>query len=266
MVIRPHGLLPECKYVVGFDSTPEVVERTGADLMANGITIKNQKPGELIYLNLPNRPGSGRDKIPPQPPGRVLARRETNIGHSGIGIYWSPGADDNWISYYEVRRDGHILDKVAIGNYYFDHAAGWDGRHEYAVRTVDGDGNVSGWTVAEPTAGEPLTFAALGGHFSQPGRDGWSAETTADDQAFAPDDVGAAGQEPCRRFRRNAESTRRSRRLLGRPGGCARRPRLATGLADRSLCPHLDGARRRAPCASWDARCGSIITATKADP
>ena len=27
--------------------------------MTAGIAIKDQKPGELIYLNLPNRPGSG---------------------------------------------------------------------------------------------------------------------------------------------------------------------------------------------------------------
>ena len=71
-------------------------------------------------------------------------RRETNIGHGGIGIYWSPGVDNNWISYYEVRRDGKTVDRISIGNYYFDHTAGWDSPHEYAVRTIDGDGNASG--------------------------------------------------------------------------------------------------------------------------
>ncbi len=126
VVVFPRGLLPEAKYIVGFDSTQATSDRTGADLMTAGIAIKDQKPGELIYLNLPNRPGSGQDKTAPQSPGRVLVRRETNIGHGGIGVYWSPGADNNWISYYEVRRDGNILDKVAIGNYYFDHAVGWD--------------------------------------------------------------------------------------------------------------------------------------------
>jgi hypothetical protein len=100
VVVHPRGLLPEAKYLVGFDSTQATSERTGADVMDNGIAIKDQKPGELIYLNLPNRPGSGQDKVPPQSPGRVLARRETNLGHRGIGIYWAPGRDDNWISYY----------------------------------------------------------------------------------------------------------------------------------------------------------------------
>jgi hypothetical protein len=185
VVVHPRGLLPEARYVVGFDSTQAVTERTGADLMANGIAIKDQKPGELIYLNLPNRPGSGQDKVPPQSPGRVLVRRETNLGNGGAGVYWSPGMDNNWISYYEVRRDGTILDKVAIGVYYFDHAEGWDKAREYAVRTVDGDGNASDWRVAERTTDEPMAFAALGGHFSVSGRDGWSAETTTDGQSFA---------------------------------------------------------------------------------
>ena len=186
VLVCPRGLLPEAKYVVGFDSTQATTERTGADLMTHRIKIKDQKPGELIYLNLPNRPGSGQDKVAPRSPSRVLVRRETNIGHGGIGVYWSPGTDNNWISCYEVRRDGKILDKVAIGNYYFDHAEGWEGRHEYAVRTIDGDGNASDWRVAEPTVDEPLTFAALGGHFAQAGRAGWSAETTANNQTFTP--------------------------------------------------------------------------------
>ncbi|MCX5758692.1 MAG: hypothetical protein NTU83_09350, partial [Candidatus Hydrogenedentes bacterium] len=121
IVVCPRGLLPETKYVVGVDSTQATTERIGADLMANGIAIDDQKPGELIYLNLPNRPGGGQDKVPPQSPGRVLVRRETNIGHGGIGVYWAPGTDNNWISYYDVRRDGTVLGKAAVGDYYFDH-------------------------------------------------------------------------------------------------------------------------------------------------
>ena len=38
--------------------------------------------------------------------------------------------------------------------------------------------------MAEPTADEPMTFASLGGHFGQAGRDGWSEETTADNRVF----------------------------------------------------------------------------------
>jgi len=186
VTILPRGLLPEHKYVLGFDSTLETTLRTGADLMANGILIKNQAPGELVYLDLPNRPRSGQDKVAPKAPGRVYRRREMNIGHSGVALYWSPGSDDNWVSFYEIRRGATILGKVSKGNYYFDHSAGWDAGTDYAVRTVDGDGNVSGWTVAQGMADEPLTAAVLGGHFSERGRDGWSAETTTDGHTFEP--------------------------------------------------------------------------------
>ena len=77
-------------------------------MMENGITLGMQSwpPEEIIYLGMPNRPGSGRDTTPPTAPGQVLERREVNIGHSGVGVYWSPGADDNCLSHYEVRRDG----------------------------------------------------------------------------------------------------------------------------------------------------------------
>jgi hypothetical protein len=186
VVIFPRKLLPEHNYVVGFDSTTQTTTRTGADLMANGITIKNQSPGELIYLGLPNRPRSGGDKTAPTAPGRVLTRREVNIGHSGVGIYWSPGTDDNWISYYEVRRGADILGKVSLGTYYFDRADGWNPSVDYAVRTVDGDGNVSDWTTAQSLANEPLTAAALGGNFSLRGREGWQAEITHDGNTFLP--------------------------------------------------------------------------------
>ncbi|MBN1347121.1 MAG: hypothetical protein JXQ73_30800 [Phycisphaerae bacterium] len=184
--IFPRGLLPEHEYVVGFDSTQETTTRKGADLMARGITIKDQKPGELVYLGLPGRPCGGRDRAAPEPSGRVMARRETNLGHTGITLYWSPGRDDHWISHYEVRRGDRILGKTSRGCSFFDHTPGWDPKAPYAVRTVDGDGNTSGWTTATPLAHEPLTFSALGGHFAEIDREGWRAETTTDGRTYAP--------------------------------------------------------------------------------
>jgi hypothetical protein len=186
VTILPRGLVAQREYAVGFDSTPQTTVRTGADLMANGIAIHNQAPGELIYLGLPDRPRSGQDKVPPRAPGRVLMRRETNIGHSGVGLYWSPGADDHWISYYQVIRDATFLGKTSVSDYYFDHSPGWDVTARYAVRTVDGDGNVSEWVAAEPLPNAPQTAAALGGLFAERGRDGWSAETTTDERTFEP--------------------------------------------------------------------------------
>jgi len=143
VTIFPTGLLPGHSYVVGYESHRETTSRTGADLMAQGIILADQPPVELIYLGLPNRPRSGTDTTPPRAPSRVLARREANIGRPGIGIYWSPGADDNWVTCYEIRRGDRVLDRIATGTYYFVHQPGWDGGATYSVRTNDGDGNAS---------------------------------------------------------------------------------------------------------------------------
>ena len=186
VTVYPRGLLSEHRYTVGFDSQPSIVTRTGADLMANGIVIRNQVAGELIYLGLPQRPRGGSDRTAPVAPGRVLSRRETNVGHTGVGIYWSPGWDENWIRYYEVRRGADVIGKVAWGTYYFDHAAGWNPRLVYSVRTVDGDGNPSAWAAASAYADQAFTVSALGGHFPELGREGWRAETTSDGHTFTP--------------------------------------------------------------------------------
>ena len=185
VTIFPRGLLPEHKYIVGFDSHRSTVTRTGNDLMTKGIRLRSPPPGELIYLGLPNRPRGGTDTVVPEELGRAFSRRETNIGHTGVGVYWSPGKDDVGISYYEVRRDNQVLGKMATGTYYFDHAAGWSPLARYAVRAVDGDGNAGPWRTAEPLPDEPLEAACLGGHFAEAGREGWWAETTADGSHYA---------------------------------------------------------------------------------
>jgi len=178
VVIYPHGLLPDEQYVVGFDSTAATTTRSGADLMEKGIAIKDQKPGELVFLNLPGRPGTTADGSIPSEPGNPSKHFESNLGHPGVGIYWSPGTDKRSVSYYEVRRGSKILGKTSIGNYYFDHAPGWDPAADYAVRTVNGGGKASPWKTASLVESEPLAFSALGGHFAEQGRDGWGAEST----------------------------------------------------------------------------------------
>lgn len=187
VTVFPRGLISEQNYLVDFDSVPGTgVTKTGAELMRQGIEVVDQKSGELIYLNLPHRPRGGRDKTPPKAPTNALIRRENNIGHTGVGVYWSPGADENWISYYEIRRDGKLLGKASVGNHYFDRASGWNLAGRYAVRAVDGDGNASEWADAKPIAHEPLRVSALGAHFTEAGREGWRAETTTDGQTFQP--------------------------------------------------------------------------------
>ncbi|MDE2126315.1 MAG: hypothetical protein KGJ62_06980 [Armatimonadetes bacterium] len=184
VTIRPAGLVPGMRYRVGFASTRKTTIRTGRSLMQSGIVLLHTPPGELIYLNLPNRPGSGLDHTRPSAPGRAYCRQETNIGHSGVGIYWSAGTDNNWVSRYEVSRNHVVIGSVSTGLYFFDHSATARARADYAVRTVDGDGNRSDWVTALRLDGEPVQACALGGFFSRQGRSGWSAATQSANGEF----------------------------------------------------------------------------------
>ena len=186
VTVFPYGLLPDHLYEVAFDLKKEVSIRTGTDIMTNGISLTAQLPGELIYLGLPNRPGSGNDKQLPNPPGKVFIRQEMNIGYSGIGVYWSAGKDNNWISSYEVRRGRRNLGKVSVGTSYFDRSPGWGIDADYAVRTIDGDGNTSDWILAEKIPGEPAIAYALGSLSPERGLEGWYADVTTDGVHFEP--------------------------------------------------------------------------------
>jgi hypothetical protein len=141
--IYPKGLIPETRYSVTFQESQAETTHTGAELMQDGIAVARMQPGDLIYLNLPRHPGSARDKAPPTAPRQVVSRRAENMGYPGIELQWSPGTDDNWISYYEISRDGRPIDRLAKGTFYFDHSAGADLAARYEIRTVDGAGNLS---------------------------------------------------------------------------------------------------------------------------
>ena len=143
VTIKPKGLLPAETYTVSFHESAATEQRSGADLVQKGITLKKMAPGELIYLNLPLHPGSKLDRQPPTAAGDVKKCAAENMGYPGIELSWKPGTDNNWISYYEVLRNGAAIDRVAKGTYYFDHSAGADLAAKYEVRTVDGAGNVS---------------------------------------------------------------------------------------------------------------------------
>lgn len=186
ITLYPRGLLPDLDYTVTFAMTSGRAVRTGADLMAKGIVLEDYPAREIVFLNLDHRPGRGAGAPPPQAPGQVFARRENNLGHRGVGLYWSPGQDETWLSYHEVARDGQVMARVTVGDYWFDHAAGWEAAGPYAVRAVNGAGQRSDWKTATDVPGEPDAYEALGGHFAEDGRDGWRAEYTTDGRAFAP--------------------------------------------------------------------------------
>lgn len=155
VTIRPKGLLPDGDYLVSFQESEAMGTRRGGELMENGIRLARMIPGELIYLNLPLHPGGKLDKEPPSAPPSAVKRLADNMGYPGVELEWAPGADNNWVSYYEVFRGGEALAKVAKGNYYFDHLAGADLAADYEVRTVDGSGNVSPKTRASGPAAVP---------------------------------------------------------------------------------------------------------------
>lgn len=153
VTVRPKGLLPTETYTVSFHESPAMEKRTGADLMERGITIEKMLAGELVYLNLPLHPGSKLDRTPPTSPTGMKKQVAENMGYPGVELTWQPGSDDNWLSYYEILRDGAAIDRVAKGRYYFDHSAGADLAAKYEVRAVDGAGNVSGLALAAGKAG-----------------------------------------------------------------------------------------------------------------
>jgi hypothetical protein len=158
VTIVPKGLLPGETYTVSFHESGDLVKRTGRDLMENGVKIEKMPPGELIYLNLPLHPGSKLDKTPPSPPSDAKKHPAENMGYPGVEIVWKAGADDNWVSYYDIFREGAVIDRVAKGLYYFDHSAGADMAAKYEVRTVDGAGNVSTAVAGDGPAGKRATI------------------------------------------------------------------------------------------------------------
>ena len=141
------GLDPEKDYLIEsrLGSVPTQT-RTGMEWMRDGVLLTNVQPGEVLFLNLPDRPGTGSIKEQPAAPTQVQMAAETWLRRQGIGVSWQPSANAEIVSYYEIARDGAPLTKVAIGTYFFDMDA--QSNHRYAVRAVDYDGKASAWVEA----------------------------------------------------------------------------------------------------------------------
>jgi hypothetical protein len=157
VTIKPKGLLPAEPYLVSFHESTQTETRTGAELMKEGVRLEKMAPGELIYLNLPLHPGSRLDTEPPSAPTQITKATNENMGYPGVELSWKPATDNNWISCYEVFRNGTPLDKVAKGAFYFDHSAGADLAARYEIRAVDGAGNPSATATATGAASIPAT-------------------------------------------------------------------------------------------------------------
>ncbi len=186
VTIFPRGLQPQATYDVRTYKTNRHEQRLGSDLMQKGITLPQIVAGELIFLNLPDYPGSGTDTVAPEPPANVTKRLGTNLGVQGVELAWSPARDNNWISYYEVLKDGTPVATVAKGTFYFDHSPGarFQLASRYEVRSVDGDGNRSSPVIALQIPGDPLTYEALGDFGPAQGDNGWRYEQSADGRVY----------------------------------------------------------------------------------
>ena len=142
-VVYPKSLAPDAGYKVTFRFNKESRSAKGAELMQKGIRFSAKDEREKILLNLDYVPGHGTDHTPPSAPVSSSKRVETWGGRTGVAVRWLPGQDDHLIAGYLVRRDGHDVDYVAIGTFYFDTGGGSGIDHRYEVLSVDGDGNRS---------------------------------------------------------------------------------------------------------------------------
>lgn len=154
ITIWPKGLISSKQYLISYQESTAFAHRSGADLMSAGIHLEKIQPGELVYLNLPYHPGSLYQQRPSTPID-VRKRSANNMGFPGIEISWQAAKDVHWISYYEILRDGTLLDEVAKGTYYFDHSAGADLAASYKVLAVNGGGLRSPSTKATGASAKP---------------------------------------------------------------------------------------------------------------
>jgi len=186
VVIYPRGLLPAETYDVRASLSGLRLHQNGAKLMSDGISLDKIAAGELIFLNLPHYPGSRTDHVPPSPPPDVAKRLGTNLGVQGIEITWSPSEDNNWISYYDIHKDGKLVGRAAKGTFFFDHSdsARNDIDARYEVAAVDGDGNLSPAVAAQKTAGEPRTYEALGDFSPAQSIKQWTYEEAIEDGSY----------------------------------------------------------------------------------
>jgi hypothetical protein len=143
VTVYPRGLTAATTYDVRYELASGSASRTGADLMANGVTLPSIQAGELIWIGMPKHPGGGQDRTAPSPPSNVQAHVRTNMNWAGVEITWDAGADDTWVSGYQVSLLGRVIGTVAKGRYFFHSGALASPNAPYVVKTIDGDGNLS---------------------------------------------------------------------------------------------------------------------------
>lgn len=138
------GLVPDEIYLIESRlGSMQTAEKTGAEWMREGVYLQNVPAGEYLFINLPDRPGTGSILEKPQAPTNTTSEVCHWLNHDGIGITWNAPQKNQMISYYELSKNGQYFTKVSIGTYYFDVRGGM--QDVYRVRSVDFDGQVSSW-------------------------------------------------------------------------------------------------------------------------
>lgn len=154
LTVYPKGLLEEEQYTVSsLEGGTETVVKSGREWMEQGIALSELYTGEVLFFNLEGRPGTDKDKTPPGAPTDAAGDVAAYMGFEGMEMQWDAGSDDNWISYYEIEKNGVSYDKVSKGTFYFD-KEGKPG-DVYRVRTVDGSGNTSDYVTVKLEVPEP---------------------------------------------------------------------------------------------------------------
>lgn len=149
--VFPKGLSPQREYLIEsrLGSVPAQT-KTGAEWMREGIFMENVAAGEVLYINLPDRPGTGSIHELPAPPSALTCEPAEWLRRKGMALSWKAPEQDSLISYYEIAKNGVPYTKVSIGNYYFD--ANAEPSAKYAVRSVDFDGQASNWIHSDETS------------------------------------------------------------------------------------------------------------------
>lgn len=141
--IFPKGLKPESNYLIeSLRGSMISEEKSGSIWMTEGIYLNNIQPGEYLFINLPDRPGSTNTTAnTPKIPTDLVKKAEKWLNHEGIGISWTPVTDNGRLVHYEVQKNGQLFTKVSSGSYLFDHLGNIN--DTYSVRSVDSDGRCS---------------------------------------------------------------------------------------------------------------------------
>lgn len=170
--VYPKGLIPTLSYTLRIGTFQTT--NTGQYWMDNGIGQFNWG-GNLAWLNVTNFPGAQTDTVAPGGPTNVTKRAAVYQGKPGVELTWAAASDNNWVSYYEVLKNGVPLTKSAKARFAFDPSGSLS--DSYQVRAVDGDSNSSPLVLAV-SGGE--VFNAAASFSSTQGSGQWSYKQTND--------------------------------------------------------------------------------------